>query len=352
MMLRLADLYFEQGKSYFFEEMETFQKKYDACFNASETGDECDKMEPDNSESFSWYAKCVKLYEAILQGYPRYAKADQATFSLGMTLQEMGNTEKAVSAFKKLVKLYPTSGWVPDAYVLIGEYYFDKNDAFPALRAYLKAASYKDSPRYGYAMYKLAWSYYNVEEYGKAIDTMKAVVAFSMESEGGEQRSIKLEDEALKDLVRFFADAGEMDEAYEYFTKLGRKELIRSMLKRLAGLYFEQGKFDQSVETYRRLIMEDPNSVENPGYQEDIISAYRKMNQKDRVLDEIRRLRGDYGRTSAWWRANASRPRRPEGRRQHHREGASPHGHRLQHGSARPQEGPPPACRRGVRGRH
>lgn len=308
MMLRLADLYFEQGRSIYFAEMESFQKTYDACFNAAETGDECDGMKPDNRESFSWYNKCVKLYEAILRGYPRYAKADQATFSLGMTHQEMGEKEDALSAFKKLVKLYPTSGWVPDAYVLIGEYYFERNDAFAALRAYLKASSYKESPRYGYAMYKLAWSYYNVEEYGKAIDTMKAVVAFSMQTDTGAERSIKLEDEALKDLVRFFADAGEMDEAYEYFTKLGRKELIRSMLKRLAGLYFEQGKFDQSVETYRRLIMEDPNSIENPGYQEEIISAYRKMGQKDRVLDEIRRLRGDYGRTSAWWRANASKP--------------------------------------------
>ena len=308
MMLRLADLYYQQGRADYFEEMETFQAAFDACFNRSETGDECDKMKPDNKTSFDWYGKAVKLYELILKHYPRFARADEATFFLGSTYQEMDKKERALGAFKQLVKLYPTSRYVADGYVLIGEYYFEKNEAFPALRAYLKATNFKESDRYAYAMYKLAWCYYNVEDYGKSIDTMKAVVAFSMENSEGDSSKIRLEEEALKDLVRFFADAGEMDEAYDYFTKLGKKDLIRSMLKRLAGLYFEQGKWDQSVDTYRRLIMETPSHPDNPGYQNEIVDAYRKMGQKDKVLDEIRRLKTEYGKASAWWRANASNP--------------------------------------------
>lgn len=308
MMLRLADLYFEQGQAKYFGEMEGYQKWYDDCFTNSPDPDECDKRQPDHTKSFSWYGKSVKLYEAILKGYPRYERADQATFYLGMTYLELTRREDALASFKKLVKLYPTSQWVPDAYVLIGEYYFDKNEAFPALRAYLKATSYKEHGRWAYAMYKLAWCYYNVEEYGKAIDTMKQVVSYSRENAEGDRQKVRLEEEALKDLVRFFADAGAMDEAYDYFSKLGKKDLIRAMLKRLASLYFEQGKFDQSVETYRRLINEAPQHRENPGYQEEIINAYRKMGDQERVLEEIRRLRTEYGRTSAWWRANASDP--------------------------------------------
>jgi tetratricopeptide (TPR) repeat protein len=307
MMLRLADLYFEQGQMLFVEELLAHQAIYDACFNTSQNTDACDPT-PDNSESFGWYSKAVKLYEAILSAYPRYAKADQATYYLGTTRLELGEKEPALEAFKKLVKLYPSSTWVPDALIMIGEHYFDINDAFPALRAYLKATSYTDHPRYGFAMYKLAWCYYNVEEYGKAIDTMKRVVSYSMEQSAGDPSKVQLEEEALKDLVRFFADAGEMDEAYEYFTALGKKDLIRAMLKRLAGLYFEQGKFQQSVETYRRLVQETPTHAENPGYQEEIISAYRKIGDKNMVLAEIRRLRSDYGVTSAWWRANAANP--------------------------------------------
>lgn len=307
MMLRLADLYFEQGHEMFLVEMLDHQAKYDACFNTSENTDACDPN-ADHSPSFEWYSKAVKLYEAILRGYPRYARADQATYYLGTTRQERGEPEEALEAFKMLVKLYPSSQFVPDALIMIGEYYFDKNDAYPALRAYLKATSYTEHPRYGFAMYKLAWCYYNVEEYPKAIDTMKRVVSYSMEQAASDPSKVQLEEEALKDLVRFFADAGAMDEAYEYFTALGKKDLIRAMLKRLAGLYFEQGKFQQSVETYRRLMQETPTHAENPSYQEEVISAYRKMGDKNMVLSEIRRLRSDYGSTSAWWRANAANP--------------------------------------------
>ena len=91
-----------------------------------------------------------------------------------------------------------------------------------------------------------------------------------------------LQEEALKDLVRFFADAGEMDEAEAYFNKLGREELVMKMLKRLAGMYFDQGKFDQSVKTYRRLISKDPNSKSAPGYQNEIINCMKRMGKKQK----------------------------------------------------------------------
>ena len=303
MMLRLADLYFQQGREIQLQEMEDFEIAFDDCFN----DDSCDtkEMQPDNAESHDWQRKSIKLYDNILRNYPRYARADQATYYKGVAHAALGEQDDALESYKKLVKLYPQSGFVPDAFVLIGEHYFADNNAYAALRAFLKAATFKESERYAFAMYKLAWCYYNVGEYGKGIDTMKTVVAYSMENDD-QSSGLKLHEEALRDLVRFFADAGEMDEAYEYFTKLGKKDLIKSMLRRLADLYFEQGKYEQSVETFRRLILEDPTSSKNAGYQHEIIKAYGKMGQKDRVLEEIDRLRNEYGSDSSWARNNAT----------------------------------------------
>jgi tetratricopeptide (TPR) repeat protein len=309
MMLRLAYLYYEQGKSDFNAEMETYGKAYDACFSSATNPDDCDKIVEDHKKSFGWYDKAIKLYEAVLKGYPRYARADEATYYLGVTYKEENRELEAVESMKKLVKLYPTSTYVPDGYVYIGEYYFDHNEAFPALTAYKKAASYTEHPRYAYAMYKLAWCYFNVDEMEKGIETMKSVVAFSMsQSTTDKSGSVKLEEEALKDLVRFFAEAGEMEEAYVYFTKLGRKELIRETLKQLAAIFYDQGKFSEAVETYRRLIQEAPNHPENPVYQKSIVDAYKKIGQKDRVIEELGRLRQDYGKASAWAKANAANP--------------------------------------------
>ena len=307
MMLRLADLYFQEGRDLYLVEMREYEKKFDACFNDPK----CDSnsMQADNVESAKWQNKSIKLYRQILQNYPTFARADEATFYLASALQDTGDPKGALKEFTRLVKTYPESQYVPDSYVQIGEYYFDNNNAYKALLAYQKAAAYRDSAKYSFAMYKLGWCYYNVGEYGKAIDTMKSVVAYSMaaQQQGAASKSnIQLQDEALKDLVRFFADAGEMDEAYAYFNKLGKKDLIRSMLKRLASTYFEQGKFEQCIQTYRRLIAEDPNSPNAPEYQDEIIKAYQKIGRKKETLAEIDRLLKTYGKNSAWSRANAA----------------------------------------------
>ncbi len=306
MMLRLADLYFEQGRYLYLREMAAYDEQYEACFN--QPGCKTELLAPNNGGSREWQEKSIRLYEGILSQYPRYARADQATFFLGSALKDVGREADSVQAFKKLVKLYPESKYLPDAYVLIGEYYFDvENNAFGALKAYLKATTYPESPKYSYALYKLGWCYYNVGEYDKAIETMKAVVNHSMANQQT-QSSLQLQDEALKDLVRFFADADKMNEAIEYFTSLGRSDLIRTTLKRLAAMFYEQGKFDRSIEMYRRLILDAPTSKDNPEYQAEIISAYKKMGQREKVLEEINRLRTDYGSNSAWARANAADP--------------------------------------------
>lgn len=310
MMLRLADLYFQEGRFLYLEEMEKFDAEYEACFNDEDCADKrLDSLKPDNAGSKRWQEQSIALYQAILKNHPRYSRADQATFFLGSALQDLGRKDEASEAFKTLVRLYPDSNYVPDSFVMIGEYYFDEGNAHGALRAYQRASEYKDSEKYPFAMYKLAWCWYNVGEYQQAIDTMKQVVAYSMSLPPERQTvGIQLQDEALKDLVRFFADAGEMNQAYEYFTKLGKKDLIRSMLQRLAGMYFEQGKFDQAVTTYRRLINEDPNSADNPEYQTEIVQCYKKIGQRERALEEIDRLRREYGKESSWARANASNP--------------------------------------------
>jgi tetratricopeptide (TPR) repeat protein len=307
MMLRLADLYFEQGRYLYLKEMAAFDRMYEACFN--QDGCNPEGIKADNSGSKAWQEKSIKLYETILTSYPRYARADQATYFLGAAYKDVGDEAKAVENFKQLVKVYPESQYIPDAYVLIGEYYFEiEGNAFGALKAYQKAASFTDSPKYSYATYKLAWCQYNVGEYQAAIETMKKVVDYSM-SAAQSNSTIQLQDEALKDLVRFFADADQMDEAIEYFTKLGRADLIRSTLKKLAAMFFEQGKFERSIEMYRRLIIDQPTAKDNPEYQSEIITAYKKLGDRPKTLDEINRLRTEYGPNTAWQRANAADPK-------------------------------------------
>jgi len=308
MIMRLAELEFEEGRDLYLSEMETYNTAVDKCFNQQNPPCAIDSVKVDEytKQSRKWQETSIKHYRQILQSYPTFQRADEATFFLGQALADIGQKKEANDEFTRLVKTYPRSGKLPDAYVLIGEYWFELNEATKALTHYLKATQYKDHDKYAFANYKLAWCYFNVGETAKSIDTMKAVVQISMADNTGKKSNLQLQEEALKDLVRFFADAGEMEEAYRYFTGLGKKDLISDMLKRLAGTYIEQGKFELAINTYKRLISEAPNGANAPEYQNEIIKALQKMGKKADTLAAIEELRKTYGKGSLWARENAA----------------------------------------------
>ncbi|MDP6935156.1 MAG: tetratricopeptide repeat protein, partial [Myxococcota bacterium] len=105
MLLRLADLYFEEGRDIYLTEMLAFEKEYDACFNTPSCNAET--MEADNTQSRKWQDRSIKLYRQILASYPQYARADEATFYLASALQDTGQPQPAVKEFTRLVKSYP-----------------------------------------------------------------------------------------------------------------------------------------------------------------------------------------------------------------------------------------------------
>ena len=103
MLLRLADLYFEEGRDVYLTEMDTFRVQFDQCFNTPN----CDtqNMNADNSGSLVWQNKSIKLYRIILKTYQQYRRADEAIFYLASALQDTDRRDEAVKEFTKLVFL-------------------------------------------------------------------------------------------------------------------------------------------------------------------------------------------------------------------------------------------------------
>ena len=65
MMLRLADLYFEEGRDLYLTEMQTYETAYDKCFNTP--GCNPETMKADNTTSYKWQSRSIKLYKQILR---------------------------------------------------------------------------------------------------------------------------------------------------------------------------------------------------------------------------------------------------------------------------------------------
>ena len=308
MLMRLAELYFEQSKYEYNTEMTDYDKRYEEWFNLPD-GQQKTTPEPKviTTRSTAFTKKAIENYRNILQNYPSYPRVDEALFFLAFMLNDVGEEKDALDMYNKLVKTYPDSGFVADAYNAIGEYYFNNNNAYKALQAYKRAAAFKDSKIYTFALYKMGWCYYNVGEFGTAIDTMKELVAETDRrvAASGKQEGISLKEEALRDLVLFFSEEGDLEAAKEYFTRYGEKRYYRKMLGRLGNIYMDQGKNELAIQTYRELIADDPLASDNPEHQHEIIQGYWKRDAFDEANEEINKLVELYGRESRWNRENA-----------------------------------------------
>jgi len=303
---RRADLYFQLAELWWekarYAAAEEIREHDDASAKWLEKR-EGEEPRLDARRSEGYRKEAVRLYREVLERYPAYARRDEVLFVTGHNLYESGDKEQGVAQYGALIRQYPQSRFVPDAYVQIGEHLFAGNDLRRAREAFAKAASFRLPKVYPFALYKLAWCDYNAGAYQAAIAKFKEVIAYSE----GEMRAdrVQLRQEALKDIVLAYARVDAVDDAVDYLADKGAGQGIDA-IDRLAATYFDDGKFDQAIRVYRILEARAPHHPRAPSWQQKIVLACDKLNRRDQVLAEMKRLVSDYGPQSGWAKANVA----------------------------------------------
>jgi TolA-binding protein len=293
MLLRLASLYQDEAD---------YQRDlaWDDCLERTQGA--CPDG-PDLTHATHWQSMALRLYEQVTNHYPEYARVDEAAWGRATILMDTGRIGEAQKVLILLVRTWPDSPRAPGAYVLIGDHHFTHDRALPALSAYRHAAAWPDAEIRPYALYKQAWCLYNLGEYHQAIATMRAVA--TTPSEG---TRIPLHEEARRDLARFFADAGDLHGALEFYRSLNRPDLLREALGSLSAHLVEQGEPDRAVEVLTLLITALPHDPQAPGWQASVVRIRQGQGRGDQALEALERLLRSYGPHSPWSRANAADP--------------------------------------------
>src|SRR5437764_3447001 len=172
---QLAELWWEKARYISLQEVKDYDDAYGKWLEARQ-GEE-PKINTRQSDAFR--REALKLYQIILKNYPQYERKDEVLFVVAYNLYESGQKQEAIQNYNTLIKQYPASRFVPDAYVQMGEHFFQSNDLTRARAAFEKAASFRLPKLYPFALYKLAWCDYNAGEYQGSIDKFKDVIAYS-----------------------------------------------------------------------------------------------------------------------------------------------------------------------------
>jgi tetratricopeptide (TPR) repeat protein len=293
---RLAEMLWEESQYFFFE-----ANRKEGEVIALPRGDaRIPRLQAERAEDDRQYRslqkQAVALYRAIIKKYPKYERLDEVLFFLARNLLQRDRAdEDAMKAYRALIKNFPGSPYVPDAWMAFGEYYFDRanradrtGNLRKALEAYQKAASYQESSVYGYALYKQGWVQFNLGNFAAALDLFRAVVFFGElpTSSIPADRKLALVKEAKKDYVRTWPHVGSPEAAFEDFKRVGGEAGARDMIRTLGDIYWTDGMDRESILVYHKLIRQDPVAVDAPFLQSRIVTMAGRMGKKEVAVQQ------------------------------------------------------------------
>jgi tetratricopeptide (TPR) repeat protein len=291
---RLAEHYREKKNQNMFKARELDESIYQAQSEGRKQQLQSQQKSYERIEQ-QWTVEAMKMYLTIATAaaFSKYKRMDEVLFNVADMLNQAKKYEKARHFFGKLIREYPQSKYIPDAYLSFAEFYFDEGKVEDALKLYQQVAKYPNSPVYGYAIYKQGWCWLNLKDPRQALEKFVQVIKQSGQWAGAKKSKIILVKEAKKDAVRAYSHVGTPDKAWNFFQRIGG-EYAMKMLEMLASLYYDQGKFQPSIQTYRKLMSLNPKSKELCNWQYSIVKSTLAARDKREQVKESQRLAAVY----------------------------------------------------------
>jgi len=204
----------------------------------------------------------VELLSELSGQEPAPPSADEVLFYLAWYEFQLEQRKSAMVHLRSLLEEHPESPFAPEGWLLVGEFYFELSAMEKAVEAYEKVTTDPKNRLYPFALYKLAWCRFNLAEYDKALEQLVKAAQVAYESPHWED----LAREAMDSLPVFYAEVGKPAAAMEFFRKVDASRTERLTAK-LALLYSEQGKFNDSTNLCRALLSQFPKSPKGLGYR-------------------------------------------------------------------------------------
>lgn len=286
LLFRLAELYAQQQRYWRFQAMEVLGA-IDNAKTKSEKASLKQKQKQYMDASKKSLLEAVKVYKQVAENprFRSYPKMDEALFYYAYTLQAANYAKEARKVFHRLIKDYPNSKYIPEAYLAFADYFFAQNSLANAEQFYDKVLQFPKSRVYTFALYKKGWVYLNLDRAQDALETFFQVA----EKTNGQKGQETLNRAAKKDFVRAYAEVGRPERAYQSFERVD-KDYAFDMLQILGDIYLEQGKADKAIFTFRELIKVRPKAERVCEWQYNIVHAMLTIGSREQQVKEIENL--------------------------------------------------------------
>lgn len=305
-MFRLAELYYEKANDDYAAQLVAYQEE---SHRAQAEGRDSPP------EPLKNYAPSIALYQRLTTQYPDYRFTHGVYYLLAYTLGEMGQGDESRVAYQTLIQRFPDSPFVPEAWVRLGDWYFDAVEADSltnAAVAFSRIYAFPEHPLYARAIYKLGWTYYRMDQFEEAVRAFVYLLDHYVERSKvtGEKAGGDVWPEAIQYTAISFADEtwGGVERARTFFEASGHRPYEGEVLARLGDVYFEETRYLQAVEAYRQVLALDPFAPDAPRVHARIVQAWSKDRRFDLEAAERENFVAAYEEGGEWWERNKGDP--------------------------------------------
>jgi cellulose synthase operon protein C len=250
--LRLAELYIEQSRITYF--VQSTQK--------GESASSLDQMEANTLKN-----QAIEIYQRILNDFPEFEAGDKVHFFMAHEYRELNQIDDMVVQYRTIITKYPNSHYVPESYLLLGDYFISKQDLDTAKKHYESVLKYPECTAISIARYKLGWCYINQLNFQDAIKLFEDVVQNPEKGKALEidtYKRVDIRQEALMDMAYCYTECYKdksPEEALNYFQKYSwSRQVYLAVLEKLANRYYIKKQWSHAVVVYRQLsnLEQDP----------------------------------------------------------------------------------------------
>ncbi len=241
----------------------------------------------------------IAAFRRLVEDHPNYPQMDRALFYLAFAYQDANDFNNARVVYRTLIQRFPQSPFVPNAYLSFAEYFFEQGQMEEARQFYERVLQVQDESNqvYGYALYKMAWVLYNLQQFDESLNKFYQVIDYGRAHPDSPSVTPLLRNARMELVTVYGAVFGtaarplNTTNALNTFRRYASDENNAfEMFEKLAELYQDNGQWPNSIASYHTLMEQRSSSDKFCFWQYQVARAVVASQAKPAQLTEVQRL--------------------------------------------------------------
>ena len=225
--------------------------------------------------------------EIVIKRFPKYKGLPEVYYIMAYNHKELGHQDLAQKYFKLAAgKASPNSKVALKSKTAMADYNFNAHKYKEAIPLYEASIGKTNERWWTKDAFNLAWCYYRVQKYDKAISLMRDI---HKKSSSGKYIDMKTQVE--RDIGIFYVDAGRMNDAIKFYESLGIN--YTEQFVKIGTSLTTQGRFAQAeglLEQASKFEKDRDRKIEIYFAQLELFDKYNKVTDHLQVSNKLMKL--------------------------------------------------------------